>query len=292
MPLPNFLIIGAARSGTTSIYHYLRQHPQVFMSNLKETNFLGYEGEEDPYTFPIRSLAAYEALFSAAAGHRAVGEASPLYLVLPSAPERIHQLIPQARLIAILRDPAERAYAAYLGARRSGREPRSFAQALRDYRNRAAGSLSWAHFDAGFYHSHLTRYLNRLGRERLAVHFYDDFARDNAAIMAQIYRFLDVDDSFVPDTSIRYNASGCAHSRMLDAVVRSNPFKRNLKARIPYRIRKPLMALGTAINLRNLVKPALAEDLRRDLIGLYREDILKLQDLLQRDLAPWLTVAE
>ena len=291
MTLPNFLIIGAGRSGTTSIYHYLREHPQVFMSNLKETNFLAYEGERDadPYLFPIRSLDAYEALFAAGARHRAVGEASPMYLVRPSAIDRIEQLIPHARLIAILRDPAERAHAAYLGASRKGLEPRSLAQALRDYRNGVAGPLPLAHFDSGFYHRHLTRYLDRLDRERLAVHLYDDFARDAGAIMTQIYRFLDVDDSFVPDTTVRYNASGIARNRLVDAVVRTNSFKRSLKSRLPHRLRRPLMALGTAINRRNLVKPGLAQELRRDLIALYREDVLKLQDLLQRDLTAWLT---
>jgi hypothetical protein len=262
------------------------------MSNLKETNFLAYEGDQDPYLFPIRSLNAYEALFCAAARHRAIGEASPLYLVRPSAIDLIDELIPDARFIAVLRDPAERAYAAYLGAKRNGTEPRSLARALRDYRNGVDGPLPLAHFDPGFYHKHLTRYLGRFGRKRLAVHFYDDFARDTRTTMAKIFRFLDVDDSFVPDTSVRYNATGVAQNKVLDAVVRTSTFKRNLKAWLPYPLRKPLMALGTAINRRNLVKPALPQELRRDLIGLYREDILELHELLQRDLTPWLTVAE
>jgi hypothetical protein len=292
MTLPNFLVIGAGRSGTTSLYHYLRQHPQIFMSGIKETNFFAYDGEEDPYAFPIRTLGAYEALFAGANRHRAVGEASPVYLTRPSVVGRIERLIPRARFIALVRDPADRAYAAYLAERRRGTERRSFDRALRDYRRGGEGPPQLAYFEPGFYHAHVTRYLARFERGRVALHLHEDFARDPLALMARVYRFLEVEDDFVPDTSVRYNATGLPQNRLLDAVVRTSTLKRNLKARMPYLLRKPVMALGTAINRRNLVKPALPREVRSELIALYRDDIVKLQDLIQRDLTPWLTVAE
>lgn len=288
MTLPNFLIIGTGRSGTTSLYHYLRQHPQVFMSRIKETNFFAFEGNPDPQLFPIQSLRAYEALFSAATGHRAIGEASPLYFVRPTAADRIKQQIPHARLILIVRNPAERAYACHLDAVRRGTERRSLAEALHAYRN---GGRDGSSFDDGFYSGNLRRYLDRFGRDQLAVHLYEDFASAPGATVRRIFRFLDVDDGFVPDTSMRHNPSGLPRRKMLELVVRPTDFKRNLKARMPYRLRQPLMAIGNAINRRNMVKPALPQELRHELIALYREDILKLQDLIERDLTPWLTAA-
>jgi hypothetical protein len=110
--LPNFLIVGAGRSGTTSLYEYLRQHPQVFMSRVKEPNYFAFEGEI-PHgpgaawlrATSVRTREAYEALFAEAGSARAIGEASARYLRSEGAPERIHALLPDARLVGILRNP-------------------------------------------------------------------------------------------------------------------------------------------------------------------------------------------
>jgi hypothetical protein len=117
MVMPNFLLIGSQSAGTTSVYNYLKQHPEVYVSPIKETNFFVHDGQNPdcvPHLSPgVTSLAAYRALFQGAFDRKAVGEASPLYLVDPRAAERIRHHIPKAKLIAILRDPAERAHTAY-----------------------------------------------------------------------------------------------------------------------------------------------------------------------------------
>src|SRR5438067_1321734 len=103
--LPTFLVIGAARSGTTSLYHHLRQHPAVYMSPVKEPNFFAAEGEDLPYEGPgepvmewVTDLDCYAGLFRDASSEKAIGEASPLYLYSPKAPERIHKCVPSAQL--------------------------------------------------------------------------------------------------------------------------------------------------------------------------------------------------
>ena len=134
MTLPNFVIIGAARSGTTSLYRYLSEHPDVFTSPVKETNYFAWEAERPPegsapipeQMYPIRVAAAYRALFDAVSGQRAIGEASPRYLHVPGVPERLAAELPDVRLVAILREPARRAYADYMVRRRKGIESRSF----------------------------------------------------------------------------------------------------------------------------------------------------------------------
>jgi hypothetical protein len=122
MTMPNFLIIGAAKSGTTSLHHYLKQHPQVYMSQIKEPSFFAFEGTKPAIPGPwkrwaahnfITDIQAYRSLFQGVSDEVAIGEASTIYLVHPTAPQRIRHYVPDAKLIAILRDPAERAYSNY-----------------------------------------------------------------------------------------------------------------------------------------------------------------------------------
>ena len=123
MTLPNFIVIGAAKAGTTALYWYLAEHPAIFMSPVKETNYFAYGlddagqlrfGDPDVHRFPVKSLAAYEALFAGAGDAVAIGEASTMYLECPQAAARIHDLLPATRIICGLREPVDRAYSDYL----------------------------------------------------------------------------------------------------------------------------------------------------------------------------------
>ena len=290
MPLPNFLIIGAGRSGTTSLYHYLRQHPQIFMSRIKETNFFAFDGRWGAEQFPIRTLEAYTALFSAAAGERALGEASPSYLVEPAAAGRISERLPDVKLIVQLRDPGERAYAHYLQNLDMGQEQRDFADVIREDRadiDSTAGHPGYMYLATGLYHRHLTRFLERFSRDQLLISFYDDFKQDPMAVLRRIFRFLQVAENFSPDISKRHKPSGLPRSGMLHAVTRERALSRATKG-LPEPIRRSVMALGRAIRQRNFIKPDLAVETRRELIAVYRDDVSALQDLTGRDLASWL----
>ncbi len=162
MPTPNFFVIGAARSGTTSLYHYLKQHPQIYISPVKEPRFFAFKGVADnldSYYEPsgsdivkesITSFEAYCALFQGVSCEKAIGEASPLYLWSSKACENIHQTIPDAKLIAILRDPVERAFSHFL----LNKESNCFAQAVQDELShvRDGWFSGWRHIARGFYH--------------------------------------------------------------------------------------------------------------------------------------------
>ncbi|MGL6339568.1 MAG: sulfotransferase family protein, partial [Waterburya sp.] len=138
--MPNFLIIGAAKAGTTALHEYLQQHPQIYLTPTKETNFFAFEGEiinfqgtgdEALKDFSITDLNTYQAEFEQVTQELAIGEACPSYLYYPQAATRIKQYIPDARLIVILRNPVERAYANFLHIVRDDREThRDFALAL------------------------------------------------------------------------------------------------------------------------------------------------------------------
>src|SRR5881628_1693582 len=130
MMLPNFLIIGAAKSGTTSLYQYLRQHPEVYMSAVKETNWFAYEGQRDSW-YSVRTAEEYERLFDGVTVQRAIGEASPQYMKSAVAAKRIAARLPGVRLVAILRDPIDRAYSGYLNSLRDAMERCSTDEAMR-----------------------------------------------------------------------------------------------------------------------------------------------------------------
>lgn len=299
MTLPNFFIVGAGKSGTTSLYHYLDGHPDVFMSPLKEPNFFALEGEKVDFKSPgadgginarsVTDFAAYEELFDGARGERAVGEASPMYLRSEKAPAGIKLLVPEAKIIAILRDPAERTYSAYLNQVRDGREPLSFADALaaEEARGRANWAPGWQYSLDGYYHEQLSRYYDLFERDRIKVYLYEDLRRDPLGLVRDVLRFLDVDETHVPDTSLRHNVSGIPRSRLLhDFLKRPNPAKSLLK---PFLSKKTRRRLSMRAQNRNLSRPpALQPEMRRALVDGYREDITKLQGLIGRDLSAWL----
>jgi Sulfotransferase family len=170
--MPNFLIIGAAKSGTTSLYHYLNQHPQIYMSPEKEPEFFALEGRKLDFDGPDgkevinrriqrnrpTNIEEYRALFEGVSGETAIGEASPWYLYSVQAPSRISYYIPGVKLIAVLRNPVERAYSLFLYLRLRGQEPLSdFSQALQaeEVRKRDNWEWWWYYKDVGFYHAQL-----------------------------------------------------------------------------------------------------------------------------------------
>lgn len=299
MTMPNFLIIGAAKSGTSSVYNYLRQHPQVFVSPVKEPQFFAYEGESLDFKGPgdeklnrgaITQWAGYHSLFQAHSNELAVGEASTAYLYSPKAPDRIRYHIPNVKLIAILRNPVDRAYSNFSMLVRDRHETCydfSAALAQEERRIREHWAPRWYYKQLGFYSVQLARYFDRFSREQIKVYLYDDFARNPLGVVQDLFRFLEVDDTFVPDMSRRYNVSGIPKSRTMYALIEGpDPIKMLLRRVVPGTLRRRTAAKLQERNLRR--PPPLAPSLRQELLDLYRDDILRLETLIQQDLSIWL----
>ena len=299
MSLPNFFIIGAAKSGTTSLYHYLKQHPEIYMSPLKEPRFLAFVDEKPNFAGPgdqrhvnytsVTDIDSYRALFSKVKNEKAIGEASVIYLYYyRTVPEQIVRYAPEARLIAMLRHPAESAFSSFLHLARDGHETtHDFARALELEDRRVADNWTpmWHYTRRGFYYEQLKRYYDVFGRERLAVFLYEDFKARPLDVLRDIYRFLGVDEDFTPDIRTNYNTSGLPKNQALHRMLtKPSPLKLALKPLLP----QPAMRFARRIINNNLVRPQLAPDVRQRLIELYREDILNLQDLINRDLSAWL----
>ena len=304
--LPDFLLIGATKSGSTALYHSLGQHPNVYTSPHKGPHFFAYEPNEVVYeTGPgykhvapnfITDPEAYGALFTDAHPEQARGEASVMYMYYPEAPKRIKEAVPHAKLIAVLRQPAERAFSAYLHQLRDGHEVhQDFAQALaaEEGRIKEGWTPLWHYRNMGFYHQQLERFYDVFPGAQIQIYLYEDFKAQPQRTLKSIFEFLAVDDTFSPDVSLKRNVSGIPKNRTLHQVHRflKNPsgLKTLGKAVIPAGLRARIKRHTlTNLETRNLHKPSLAPQLRRELNDGYRSDIMKLQGLIGRDLSHWL----
>jgi hypothetical protein len=276
--LPTFLIIGAAKAGTTSLWKYCDEHPQVFMSRVKECNFFSFGDPEietpgRPPRFAVRTLDEYRHLFDDVRDEVAIGEASPEYLRSPQAPGRIEALLPGVKIVASLREPASRAYSGYLMNVRQGREAPNLDGAFQPGSTRLTG---------GMYFAPLKRYYDLFGRDRIHVCLFDDLVRSPAGVMAALFRFLGVDDTFEPDVRTKHNTGAVARATWIGSNVVAPISSRGLGQHLPRWVER----LGRRLLLRPTPEcpPELLERLRRG----YRDDVLKVQDLIRRDLSAWL----
>lgn len=296
MTLPNFLIVGAAKAGTTSLYSYLDQHPQIYMSTEKEPRFFALEGEtlhfqgptQDINQFSVTDLAAYQQLFEGVTDEIAIGEASTLYLHSPKALERIRYHIPKAKIVVGLRDPAERAFSSYVHLVRDGFEPLSFPESLSAEPERIQDNWQplWFYQQRGFYAKQLKQYLEAFGSDNVQVYLYEDLAADSLTVAQKIYHFLGVDTAFTPNLT-RENVSGVPKNKRVQRLLTQDNFlKTMIKPLLPKSLRRKMVSKVKQQNLGK--KPTLLPETRRHLIELYREDILQVQDLINRDLSGWL----
>jgi hypothetical protein len=290
--LPNFIVIGAAKAGTTALYWYLADHPQVFMTSMKETNFFAYGlddkgkllyGDPELHHFPVRSLRQYKLLFEDADDATAIGEASPIYLECPQAARRIARLIPDGKIICGLRDPVDRAYSDYLMYLRS-RERRLEPEA--DLIPTAAWTQPYSHWmQIGLYHSLLSRYYEVFPSEQIHVFLFDDLRKNSREVMQNIYRFLGVDSSFDPDFETPHNVGGVPASMLLERVLTNSHVKATLEPLLPRWASDGVRRFrGRTMRKAQSLPP----ELRQNLVHHFRDDIAKTSDLIGRSLEHWL----
>lgn len=301
MVMPNFLVIGAPKAGTSALYYYLKQHPEIYMSPVKEPHFFTFEnekinccgpGDQERLRGTTTSLEDYIKLFDQVSGEIAIGEASTTYLGSIKAPERIKHYLPEVKLIAILRNPVDAGYASFLHLLRDGDETiTDFAQALQEEEKRIHQNWDglWRYKTRGFYYTQVKRYFDLFERDQLQIYRYEDFQQNSVEVLQSIFGFLRVDESFIPDMSTQYNVSGMpSNQRLNQLMVKPNPLKSTLNLFLPKGFRKALSTQIKEWNFNQYKKPKMSLDLRHKLTQEYREDILKLQDLIQQDLSSWL----
>ncbi|WP_299489565.1 sulfotransferase [Acaryochloris sp. IP29b_bin.137] len=301
--MPNFVVIGAAKAGTTSLDRYLRQHPEIFICPINEPKFFCFEGEKLNYNYPknvqwkyekipinnnaITDLESYQSLFSGVTTEKAIGEVSPIYLYLSEKTSmRIKEHIPNTKIIAILRNPVERAYANFTHLIRDELEPLTdFKDAINAEEERIKDNWwpFWHYKEHGFYYKQLCSYFEHFDHNQIKVYLYEDYVSNPSSLFNDLFHFLEVDDQVQIDTSSRYNVSGIPRSRSLYKVLETrNALTKSIRSLVPPKIRQQIRSFV-------LSKPPISTGTKQELIELYRSDILKLQDLIKRDLTEWLS---
>jgi len=296
---PNFLVIGAAKAGTTLLYYTLKQHPQIYMVSVKEPNFFALQ-EKDLNSIKgiansrylaqcITTKEQYEKQFEAVTDEVAIGEVSPIYLYNPKAPTRIKNYIPEIKLVAILRNPVERAYANFLHHIREGLETvEDFSEALDQEEYRIKNNWWWGfhYVKAGFYSEQLIRYYNQFSPHQIKVYLYEDLKENPQQLFQDLFNFLGVDSKFQPDLSEQYNVSGIPKNRLWHQLLsKPSTWKAPFKILVPFKLRQNLRRKSQN---QNLVKPEMPPVLAQHLKEVYSEEIMTLQKLLKRDLSHWL----
>ncbi|MEM9834298.1 MAG: sulfotransferase [Bacteroidota bacterium] len=298
--IPNFLIVGAAKCGTTSMSEYLKQHPQIFISEIKEPRFLSSQAHPFPLNGPgdakresryIKKYADYQQLFQSANGHLAVGEASAdtLYFYQKTIPVIKQYVGEQPKIIIMLRDPVKRAFSAYQHLIRDQRETASFEEGLRKEEERLQNNyeLIWYYRGGSRYYESVKAFLESFDQVHIIIN--EDIRRDEKEVFRNVFTFLEVDPDFTVDTSIRYNASGVPHSKWLhNFLFEENWLKRSIRP-ITYRLTSQKFRQQTSnkMLISNLQRMEISSDIADMLKGEYLNEKTKLEELLGRKL-PWL----
>lgn len=293
MILPNFLIVGVQKAGTTSIYNYLQEHPQVYMSRVKETNFLEKDWEKIPLEQQnkngIVTIEKYAELFADVKDEIAIGEVSPNYLFhYESSAARIKQYLPDAKLIVVLRNPVERAYSDHLMHLRDAIGYRSLSEQIKHSSHKSFILRK------GFYYEPIKYYFEQFEREQIRVFFYDDLCAKPQEFMQEMYQYLEVNSNFTPDTNKKAQVAKIPKNKAINNLLQRKNLLRNTAANImktvmPVETRQKLRDRLISFNSQTKKAIPLSSEERQQLIELYREDILQLQDLLEKDLSKWLT---
>ena len=288
MPLPHFFIVGVPKAGTTALYNYLSQHPQIYLPPCKEPHYFSYSGESLP-CWGIKTTSAYEKLFQTAVAHQIIGEASTWYLYSTTAANQIYQKLPRSKIIVLLRQPVERAYSSWAFRVQCGWEPiQDFEKAIEVETARIQSRCEWDfhYLSAGFYYPQLKRYFDHFPREQIRVYLQEDFKQDPIAVIRDVLDFLSVDGSYITDFSMNYNVTQLPKSRLVNQfLTKQNLTKSFLKAFIPNSLRCQLSAQLRTFNQTKV--PPLSVELRRKLTTQYQEDIHKTEALTGCDLSSW-----
>jgi hypothetical protein len=285
--LPNFMIVGAPKAGTTSLYHYLSRHPEIFMSNPKELNFFSNQEikEQELYydNFVINSLERYKDIFAGSIGKKAIGEASVSYLFYPKTPQKIKEVIPDAKIIILLREPISRAYSHYLMDYRLGYVNFSFDDVVFKRKEDKNIDLFYQQYiSLGLYYEQVKRYVDTFGKDRVKIYFQDDFKNDPVCILLDIYNFLGVDPRFCYEIEKEHNVFFMPKNKIVDFLYKSS-LRSLIASLLPRSIKEKIIEIA----FEQKQKPKMNKQTKEYLYDIYRDDIANLEKLIGVDLNSW-----
>lgn len=297
MNTPDFLVVGTARAGTTSIYSYLLQHPQLFLPVVKEPCFFTFAGEKINYkrgkfSFAITAIDEYSKLFEKASPRQLTGECSTSYLYLYNKTianiKKFRNDYSSVKIIIVLRNPVDRAYSQYLWRVRDGREDLTFEEAISQEAKRMKDNYSFDYFylDRGKYYSQVKAYLQEFKDVKIIL--YEDLKINIEKELRDICQFLKVEKDFIFVRRTEQNSSFLPKSKLLSKLI---SFESKTKFRmlnyLPVNVKSTMKEQFRKFNSSSDPVKPLSIDLRNKLNEYFKDDIQKLEKLIERDLSLW-----
>ncbi|MFT5846834.1 MAG: hypothetical protein ACJARX_000317 [Psychroserpens sp.] len=293
--LPDFLIVGAAKCGTTSLGDYLNEHKDMFICNPKEPKYLtysflknAYKGKGDDFTKEkaTSSLEGYKTLFKKAKENQLKGESSVdlLYYYDKTIPI-IKEVLGDPKIIIMLRNPSKRAFSAYSHLVRDGRESLSFLEGLNREEERIQQDYEfiWAYKNAGFYADATQAFLDNFTNVKVII--FEDFVKNQEENTKDVLSFLGVKKESSRFSEVHRNVSGKPKSQLLNTLLLKDSYiKTVIKTLFPSHFRARIKYLIQKNNLNPIV---IGDDEANYLKGIFDQDINKLQDILDKDLSVW-----
>lgn len=301
METPNFLIVGAQKSGTTSLYHYLKTHPQVFLSADKEPKYfsgqnlnLPQDGPGDKRIKYVLDWDEYLELFRKSNGKLARGEASidTMYYHVNTIP-LIKSRLGDPKILILLRNPIDRAYSAYTHLRREGDEVHQFEEALEleDERIGQNWRILWHLKKAGLYADQVKAFQENFNQ--VGVWLFDDVTKNTDQTIREIYRFLDVDPEFkAPNQNMVFNQSGIPKSTVINRIFTIRNPVQNFISQFGMLLmtEEGWIRFRDSLRNKNLDRSKMSHATRENLANYFRDDVKKLEQLIGRDLSNWTKV--
>ncbi len=294
--IPNFFLVGAPKAGSTSLYHHLRQHPEIYMSPVKEPSYFASEIRLHNFAPELQARVRessglidnwddYLRLFASASDQKAVGEASVCYLWSQTAAQQIARVRPDAKLLIILRQPADRAFSQYLHALSDGAVSHPFRQHIHEgLRPHIELDLFHPFLEYGMYSAQVERCLAAFPCRNVRIFLYEETIADPAKFHREVLTFLGVDPEFTPDTSRRYHQMEVPRALGISQFLRRSGIWRALRDCVPPALRPWVKRIayrsGKSIPMPNAD--------RLFLLDYYYDDIRRLERVIQRDLSTWL----
>jgi hypothetical protein len=287
--LPNFLIVGAMKAGTTTMHEILKQHSRITMSETKELHFFDYE---EKYKL---GRDFYSAMFDISPDSIAVGEATPIYLFHPEVPKRIIDMLgDETKIIILLRNPSDRTISHYKMMIQYDREKDSIEAALKKNLERIANgealNRDYSYIERSMYYEQVKRYFDLFPRENIKiVLFEEEFITDRKLLIKETFDFLGVPFEDV-SVSIKLMPTTNPISKKLDQITNSaSPINQALKKIIPSKkIRKSIKYFANGINSKSVITIDGLDEVKHGLTNnIFYDDIKSLEGLIKRDLSCW-----
>jgi hypothetical protein len=287
--LPDFIIVGAPKAGTTSLFHYIKEHENIFMSEPKEVNYFSgaYINEQNLFysDFKVNTLVDYKKLFSFARLDQVKGEASVSYLFYPRIAQKIFETIPLCKIIAVLRNPVERGYSHYLMDYKLGLVDLPYEDIVFKRGNHKDLALFYQQYvELGFYAQQLHRYFAVFPKEQIKIYTQDELKMDTTAVVKNLFEFLNVKCTDIVKSELQHNQFSLPKNRLIHKLYSSVWLRKSLSAILPYNFRERVKL----VLFKKGKKPELTQKTIEKLLEIYSPDILKLNEMIEQDVLTWM----